>query len=102
MVLPLAGLRASEVGLLQMRDYDPKAFKIFVHRLKGSTSGHHHLVREEARALRAWLKVRGSFPGPIFRSKQKSDRPDYTASIDEEVRRRGRHSAAAPAFPRAQ
>src|SRR5436309_11995803 len=57
--------------MLQMRDYDPKAAKIFVHRLKGSNSGHHHLVREEARALRAWLKVRGSFPGPIFLSKQK-------------------------------
>src|SRR5436190_12283901 len=66
-----AGLRASEVGLLQLRDYDPKAAKIFVHRLKGSSSGHHHLMREEARALRAWLKVRGSFPGPIFLSKQK-------------------------------
>src|SRR3989449_11660650 len=66
-----AGLRASEVGLLQLRDYDPKADRIFIHRLKGSNSGHHHLVREEARALRAWLKVRGSFPGPIFLSKQK-------------------------------
>ena len=57
--------------MLQLRDYDPKAAKIFVHRLKGSNSGEHHLVREEARALRAWLKVRGPFPGPIFLSKQK-------------------------------
>src|SRR6266571_3520934 len=31
-----AGLRASEVGLLQLRDYDPKADRIFIHRLKGS------------------------------------------------------------------
>ena len=45
-----AGLRASEIGILQLRDYDPKAAKIFVHRLKGSNSGEHHLVREEARA----------------------------------------------------
>ena len=66
-----AGLRASEVGLLQLRDYDPKADRIFIHRLKGSNSGHHHLMSEEARALRAWLTVRGSFPGPIFLSKQK-------------------------------
>ena len=59
-----------EIGLLQLRDYDPKTDRIFVHRLKGSNSGE-HLVREEARALRAWLKVRGSFPGTIFLSKQK-------------------------------
>src|SRR2546425_5662194 len=50
-----AGLRASEIGMLQLRDYAPKAAKIFVHRLKGSNSGEHHLMREEARALRAWL-----------------------------------------------
>src|SRR5437899_8887546 len=84
-----AGLRASEVGMLQLRDYDPKAHKIFIHRLKGSNSGHHHLMREEARALRAWLKVRGSFPGPIFLSKQK--RP---------IDRTTRHPTAPSAFPR--
>ena len=49
----------------------PKLIRIFIHGLKGSNSGHHHLMREEARALRAWLKVRGSFPCPIFLSKQK-------------------------------
>ena len=66
-----AGLRASEMGMLQLRDYDAKGDKIFVHRLKGSNSGQHHLCREESRAFRAWLKVRGSFPGTIFLSKQK-------------------------------
>src|SRR6059058_1404806 len=38
---------------------------------EGSNSGEHHLMREEARALRAWLQVRGSFAGTIFLSKQK-------------------------------
>jgi len=66
-----AGLRASELGMLELRDYDAKADRIFIHRLKGSHSGHHHLMREEGRALRAWLKVRGSFPGPIFLSRLK-------------------------------
>jgi integrase len=59
------------VGLFQFRDYDPKTGRIFIHRLKGSHSGHHHLMREEARVLRAWLKIRGSLLGPIFVSKQK-------------------------------
>jgi integrase len=68
-----AGLRASEVGLLQMRDYQPRATlngmdRIYVHRLKGSRSGDHHLAREEAKALRAWLKLRGDHPGIIFSS----------------------------------
>src|SRR5690349_18540380 len=66
-----AALRASEVGIFQMRDYDSKADRIFIHRLKGSHSGHHHLMREEGRALRAWLKARGSFPGSIFVSRLK-------------------------------
>ena len=46
-----AGLRASEVGLLQLRDYDPKTDRIIIHRLKGSNSGHQHPMREDARVL---------------------------------------------------
>ncbi len=66
-----AGLRASEVGLLELRDYQPRTERIFIHRLKGSNSGEHHLCREEAKALRAWLKVRGNDPGPIFPSRKR-------------------------------
>jgi integrase len=65
-----AGLRASEIGLLELRDYRPKTERIAVHRLKRSNSGEHHLCREEARALRAWLKERGPSPGPIFISRK--------------------------------
>jgi type 1 fimbriae regulatory protein FimB len=61
-----AGLRASEVGMVEMRDYSPKAERVFIRRLKKSNSGEHHMVREEARALRAWLKQRGPAPGAIF------------------------------------
>src|SRR5437899_12426621 len=31
-----SGLRASEIGMLQLRDHDPKAAKILLHRVKGS------------------------------------------------------------------
>jgi site-specific recombinase XerD len=67
-----AGLRASEVGGLEMRDYNARTERMFVHRLKGSNSGDHHLCREESRALRAWLKIRGSQPGVIFPSQKRN------------------------------
>ena len=66
-----AGLRASEIGLLEMRDYAPRTDRLMVDRLKGSNSGEHHLNREELRALKAWLKIRGSAPGAIFPSKKR-------------------------------
>jgi integrase len=62
------GLRASEIGLLELRDYSLRTDRIMVNRLKGSNTGEHHLCREESRALRAWLKVRGAAPGPIFKT----------------------------------
>jgi integrase len=65
-----AGLRASEVGALQMRDYDPRTERLFITRKKGSNSGDHRLSREEAKALKAWLKVRGKSAGAIFTSRE--------------------------------
>ena len=66
-----AGLRASEIGMLEMRDYNARTDRSFVHRLKGSNSGEHHMCREEAKAFKAWLKVRGKDPGTIFTSNQR-------------------------------
>jgi integrase len=66
-----AGLRASEIGMIEMRDYDAKAERLHIKRLKGSHSGIHHLCPEESRAFHAWLKVRGNVPGPVFRSNRK-------------------------------
>jgi integrase len=65
-----AGLRASEVGLLQLRDYSAATERLMIHRLKGSHSGEHHLNQEEADALRAWLMHRGAHPGPLFASRE--------------------------------
>jgi integrase len=65
-----AGLRASEIGMLELRDYSGATERMMIHRLKGSNSGEHHLNREEAAALRAWLVERGGEPGPIFTSRQ--------------------------------
>jgi len=65
-----AGLRASEVGLLELRDYNPRTERVYIHALKGSNSGDHHLCREEQKAMRAWLKIRGNDPGPLFLSRE--------------------------------
>ena len=65
------GLRASEVGLLQVSDVQFRAGRIQVRRLKGSRGGEYLLSDEELRALRAWLRVRGYDPGPLFPSRRR-------------------------------
>lgn len=60
------GLRASEVGLLQVTDYRPEARRLFVRRVKGGTSAEYVISPQESRALDNWLKVRGLDPGPMF------------------------------------
>ena len=57
-VMYYAGLRASEVGKLEMRDLRIGDGRLFIHRLKGSVSGEHILSPEEFRILRIYLKVR--------------------------------------------
>jgi integrase len=62
------GLRASEIGNLQLADYDARGRRLTVKRLKRSRGGTYSLTDNESRALNAWLKVRGSEPGPLFTS----------------------------------
>jgi site-specific recombinase XerD len=64
-----AGLRASEIGLLQLRDYQPSKDRLMITRLKGSNSGIHGLNRKESETLTAWLMLRGSQPGTLFPSR---------------------------------
>lgn len=62
------GLRASEVGLLQMADFKRGSGRLAVRRLKGSRPGEFPLLPAELASLRAWLRVRGDAPGPLFPS----------------------------------
>lgn len=64
------GLRASEVGRLPLGAYRPSAKTLFVARRKGSLDGEFPLSPLECRTLNAWLKIRGSKPGPLFPSRQ--------------------------------
>jgi site-specific recombinase XerD len=67
------GLRAREVGMLQLADYRPEAMRLYVHRekcRKKNTSGEYLLVDAELRVLKAWLKERGPDTGPLFLSRR--------------------------------
>lgn len=64
------GLRAHEVGLLKYSDWRERDAVLYVRRGKGSISRDHTLIREELLALRAWIKERGTAPGPMFPSRQ--------------------------------
>jgi site-specific recombinase XerC len=63
------GLRASEPGKLDLKDYRVQEGRLYVHRLKGSVSAEFKLTDVENGALRAWLRVRGLAPGPLFCSR---------------------------------
>lgn len=64
------GLRASEVGMLSIDDYKPAEGRLTVHRVKGSVGGQYLLSPQEKKALDAWVRVRGTDPGPLFVSKR--------------------------------
>jgi integrase len=66
------GLRASELGKLTMSDFRQREGRLFTHRLKGSNSGEDRLFDEELRAVRAWIKKRGTAAGPLFITRNKT------------------------------
>jgi type 1 fimbriae regulatory protein FimB/type 1 fimbriae regulatory protein FimE len=63
-------LRASEVGAIDIRDYDRRNNTLYIRRLKGSRSGEYPLYDREATALRRYVAERGDEPGPLFLSRQ--------------------------------
>jgi integrase len=68
------GLRASEVGMLEMRDYTPPTINarvgtLYCRRLKDSLSKIYDLTKGEEKELRAWFRLRGKQPGPLFPSR---------------------------------
>ena len=67
------GLRASEIGKLQLSDYrqgsDMNLDRIYLHRLKGSISGECEVMPAAALAVRGWLRKRGIRPGTLFPSR---------------------------------
>ena len=63
------GLRASELGKLRLDSFDSKAGRLRFNRVKGSRGGNDLLSPVELKRLKAWVKVRGNEPGPLFPSR---------------------------------
>lgn len=80
------GLRASEIGLLNLGDLQ-RSGKLSVTRKKGSFGGLYKICQSEARALKAWLDVRGDHPGPLFPSRRGS--PISQQMLDVLIKRYG-------------
>lgn len=75
------GLRACEVGKLQLAHWLPESGQLWVIRAKGSVSGVYTLSQDERKALLAWLKIRGTDPGPLFPSRKQ--RPISRQQLDK-------------------
>jgi integrase len=78
------GLRASEVGLVQIADLDFRRFQIRVHRLKGSFGGQHLMQPDEMKAIKAWLKARGFESPYVFTSNRRS--PISRITLDKMIK----------------
>jgi integrase len=83
------GLRASEIGMIQMQDYHPGTRAsndcMVIERLKGSIGGNTILVPAAAIAIRKWIKKRGQRPGPVFRTQM--DTPITRWALDQLMKR---------------
>lgn len=63
------GLRRSEPGRMDLSDYRPDEGRLEITRCKGSKSGEYHLIPVVNTALRAYMRIRGVAPGPLFLSR---------------------------------
>jgi type 1 fimbriae regulatory protein FimB/type 1 fimbriae regulatory protein FimE len=87
------GLRASEPALIELSDWDGAAGVLTFRRKKGSRGGKYRLVDVEARAVRAWVKKRGTAAGPLFVSR------NHRALGERQVHRLMRRYAIAAGIP---
>ncbi len=88
------GLRAGEVGLLQVTDLDLKRLRIMLHRTKNSLSGEHPLQPDEAKALKAYLRSR-KHDSPVLFLSNRAD-PISRRTLDWLMKKYGRQANIPP------
>lgn len=71
-VLYVGGLRRAEAAALALEDWEPTSNELRVRAGKGRRDRLVFLANGAAAALGDWLQIRGSEPGPLFRSLTKS------------------------------
>jgi site-specific recombinase XerD len=72
------GLRASEIGLLQLADVDAKQGRVSIHRLKGSISGVYPMQPDVLKAIRSYLRTRQDESPYLFISNRNVPISRYT------------------------
>jgi integrase len=87
------GLRASEPGLLQLSDWNDRDGLLYVRRGKNSICQEYRITAVERNALRAWIRLRGRHPGPLFAS-QKGPRNGLLGIHRNQIDRLFRHYCA--------
>jgi integrase len=91
------GLRASEIGMINMSDYHPaprmEHDRLMIKRLKGSNSFDVRIVPAAAEAIRRWIRKRGSQPGAMFESQRR--RPISRRRLDELIKMYGKRAGIA-------
>src|SRR5579884_2282724 len=60
------GLRASEIGMLRLSAFNREAGRLQLDRLKNSLGGDYLLNPDEVKALKAWIRKRGTNSGALF------------------------------------
>lgn len=63
-------LRITEVGRLQLQDYDTSTHRLRMRRVKKGHSPSYLTSEEAHKALTQWLKIRGPLSGPLFCSRR--------------------------------